>query len=173
MQINRHSINVLMDRMDETSQDVSNLYNLTTSLATSLSYHQIILYIRSVLANQDSLSYIIKVSTHTMDYIDAATTGTLSPHILPIMDLKKMLSHIEDTLPSTLPLPVSPEDALHFYHYLCTHVLTANNQFLLLIDVPVQDRSQQLTIYKMFTLDIPRGNFTAHYHINTKYLGIT
>ena len=50
-QINRHSINVLMDKMDETSQDVNNLYNLTTSLATSLSYHQILLHIRSVLAN--------------------------------------------------------------------------------------------------------------------------
>ena len=48
-QINRHSINVLMDKMDETSHDVNNLYNLTTSLATSLSYHQIVLYIRSVL----------------------------------------------------------------------------------------------------------------------------
>ena len=83
VQVNRHSINVLIDKMDVTSQDVNNLYNLTTSLATSLSYHQIIPYIRSVLANlQDSPSYIIKVSTHTMDYIDAATTGTLSPHIL-------------------------------------------------------------------------------------------
>ena len=50
-QVKRHSINVLMDKMDETSQDVSNLYNLTTSLATSLSYDQIVLYIRSVLAN--------------------------------------------------------------------------------------------------------------------------
>ena len=50
-QINRHSINVLMDKIDETSQDVNNLYNLATSLDTSLSYHQIILYIRSVLAN--------------------------------------------------------------------------------------------------------------------------
>ena len=50
-QINRHSINILMDKVDETSQDVNNLYNLTTSLTTSLSYHQIILYIRSVLAN--------------------------------------------------------------------------------------------------------------------------
>ena len=50
-----------------------------------------------------------------MDYIDAATTGTLSPHILPIMDLQKMLAHIEETLPSTLHLPVSSEDTLHFY----------------------------------------------------------
>ena len=50
-----------------------------------------------------------------MDYIGAATTGTISPHILPIMDLKKMLSHIEETLPSTLHLPASSEDTLHFY----------------------------------------------------------
>ena len=71
-----------MDKMDETSQDVNNLYNLTLSLATSLSYHQLVLYIRSVLANLlDSLSYIRTVSTHTMDYINAATTGTLSPCI--------------------------------------------------------------------------------------------
>ena len=171
-QVNRHSINDLMDNMDETSHDVNNFYNLTTSLATSLSYHQIILYIRSVLANlRDSLSYIIKISTHTMGYIDTATTGTLSPHILPIMDFKKMLSHIEETLLSKLHLPVSFEDTLNFYCYLCTHVLTANKQFIL-INVPIQDQSQ-FTIYKMFTLDIPHGNFTVHYDVNTNYLRIT
>ena len=53
------------------------------------------------------------------------------------------------------------------------HVLVANKQFLLLIKVPIQDRSQQLSIYKIFTLDIPHGNFTAHYDINTQYLRIT
>ena len=47
-----------------------------------------------------------------MDYIDVAKTGTLSPHFLSIIDLKKMLSHIEDTLPSTLHLPVSSQDTL-------------------------------------------------------------
>ena len=108
-----------------------------------------------------------------MDYIDAATTGTLSPHILPIMDLKKILSHIEETLPSSLHLPVSSADILHLYCYLHTDVLITNKQFLLLIDVPIQDQSQQLTIYKIFTLDIPHGNFTVCYDVNTKYLGIT
>ena len=48
-----------------------------------------------------------------MDYINAATTGTLSPHILPVMDLQKMF-HIKEALPSTLQLPVSPDDTLHF-----------------------------------------------------------
>ena len=130
VQVNRHSINVLMGKVDETVHNVNNIYNLTTSLATSLSYHQLILHIRSVLANLwDSLSYIRIVSMHTMDYVDASTTGTLLPHVLPIMDLKKMLSHIEDTLPLTLHQPISSEDALHFYGYLGTHVLIANKQF--------------------------------------------
>ena len=53
------------------------------------------------------------------------------------------------------------------------HVLIANKQFLLLIDVPIQDWSQQLSIYKIFTLNIPHGNFTAHYDINMKYIRIT
>ena len=110
---------------------------------------------------------------HTMDYVDAAMTGTLSPHILHIMDLNMMLAHIEETLPPTLHLPVFSEDTLHFYRYLHTHVLIANKQFLLLIDIPIQDRSQQLSIYKVFTLDIPHANFTAWYDINTQYLGIT
>ena len=173
-QVNRHNINVLMDKVDETSHDISNLYNLTTSLATSINFHQLILHIRLVFANlYNSLDYIRRVSTHTMDYIDAATLGTLSPHILLVMDLQKMLLHIDETLPPMLHLPVSSDDTLPFYRYLHTHVLIANKQFLLLIDVPIQDRSQQIIIYEVFTLNIWHGNITACYDVTTKYLGIT
>ena len=76
-----------------------------------------------------------------MEYTDAATPGALSPHVLPITDLQRMLQHITDTLPPTLHLPIPPEDTLHFYRYLCTHILIENKQFLLLIDIPIQDRS--------------------------------
>ena len=76
-----------------------------------------------------------------MDYINAATLGTLSPHVLLVVDLQRMLSHIADTLPPTLHLPVSPDDTLHLYRYLCTHILIENKEFLLLINVPIQDRS--------------------------------
>ena len=163
-----------MDKVDETSHDINNLYNWTNSFVTSISFHQLILHIRSVLANlHGSLCYIKTVSTHTMDYIDAVIPGTLSPHLLPIMDLQKMLIHREETLPPMLHLPVSSDNTLHFYRYLHTHVLIANKQFLLLINVPIQDRSHQMTIYEIFTLDILHGNFTACYDITTKYLGIT
>ena len=130
-QVNRQHINIIMDAVDKTVHDINNLYNITTLLYTSLSYYQLVLYIRSVLSNlQDSLSYIRTVSMHTMH------------------------------------LPVSSEDTLHFYRYLHTHVLIANRQFLLLIDIPIQDHMQQLSVYKIFTMDIPHGNFTAQYDIN-------
>ena len=58
-QVNRHSINILMDKVDATSHDINTLYNLTMSLATSISFHQLILHLRSVFANlHDSLNYI-------------------------------------------------------------------------------------------------------------------
>ena len=76
--VNRQYINIIMDTVDKMVHDVNNLYNITTSLYISLSYHQLVLHIRSVLANlQDSLSYIRTVSMHTKDYVHAATTGAL------------------------------------------------------------------------------------------------
>ena len=133
-----------------------------------------ILHIRSVFANLcDSLHYIQMVSTHTMEYINTATSGTLSPHVLPVIDLQKMLQHIADTLPPTLHIPISPEDTLHFYRYLRTHILIENKQFLLLIDVPIQDRPCQITIHQILTLDIPYGNYSACYDVHTKYFGVT
>ena len=173
-QVNRHSINTIMDAVQTTSHDINNLYNLTTSLATSINFNQMILHIRSVFANlRDSLNYIWTVSTHTMEYINAATSGTLSPHVLPVIDLQKMLQHIADTLPPTLHLPISPDDTLHFYRYLHTHVLIENKQFLLLIDIPIQDRSHQITIHQILILDIPHENYSAHYDMHTKYFGVT
>ena len=144
------------------------------ALASSITFNQMILHIRSVSANlRDTMLYLRTISTHTMDYIDAATSGILSPHVLPFVDLCKMLQHIADALPPTLHLLISPVDTLHFYRYLRTHVLIENKKFLLLIDIAIQDRARQITIHQVFTLDIPHGNYSAHYDINTQYFGVT
>ena len=50
-QVNRHSINNLIDAVHTTLQDINNIYNLTTSLAASINFNQIILHIRSVFPN--------------------------------------------------------------------------------------------------------------------------
>ena len=162
-----------MNTAEISHQDVTLLYNITHSLYSSLSYQQIVLHICSILVNlMDSLYYMREVTIHTADYIDSATTGILSANILPMEDLMEMLLHIKETLPSTMDLPISSEDVLHFYRYLCTHILIADEQFLLLINVPIQDCAQQLEICKVFNLDISHRNFSACYRINNRYLGI-
>ena len=165
-QVNWHSINNLIDAMLTTSQDINSLYNLTTSLAASINFNQMIQNIRSMFANLwDSLHYLRMVSTHTMEYIDAATSDILSPHVLPVVDLQKMLQHIADTLPPTLHL---------LYHQKTPYISTGTCiQFLLPIDIPIQDRACQITVHQVFTLDIPHRNYSAHYNINTRYFGVT
>ena len=165
-QVNRQHINIIMDKVGNTVHNVNNLYKITTSLSTTLSYYQLVLHIRSVLANLwDSLSYIQSVSMHIMDYVNAATTGTLSPHILPITDLKWMLCHIEETLPTTIHLPVSSEDTLHLHRYLPTHILIAYRQFLLLIDVlyRIICNSSQFTRFSLgiFLMEISQHNMMS------------
>ena len=108
-----------------------------------------------------------------MECNTTATSGILSPHVLPVVDLQKMFQHIADTLPPSLHLPISPEDTLHFYRYLHTCILIENKQFLLLIDIPIQDRACQITVHQVYTLDIPHRNYSAHYDINTRYFGVT
>ena len=105
---------------------------------------------------------------HAMDYIDAATNSMLSPHVLPTEDFQKMLIQIEEAPPSTIHLMVSSEDTLHFYRYLCTHVLIADKQFLLLLNVPIHGHAQQPEIYEVFNLVIPHRNISACYNIDNK-----
>ena len=55
-QVNRQHINLVMNVVERTHQDVTMLYNITSPLYTSLNYQQIVPYIHSILANlRDSL----------------------------------------------------------------------------------------------------------------------
>ena len=83
-----------MEAVERTYQDVTTLYNITTSLYTHLYYQQIVLHIHSshpshsILANlRDSLYYMRQMAMHVKDYVNAATTGILLPHVLPVEDL--------------------------------------------------------------------------------------
>ena len=98
---------------------------------------------------------------HVMDYIDGAMAGIISLHVIPVEDLQKMVIHIKEALHSMMHLLVSSEDTLYFYKYLHTHVLIADKEFLLFIDVYIQDHAQQLKTYEVFNLVIPHGKLSA------------
>ena len=87
--------------------------------------------------------------------------------------MRSMLRCIESKIPSTVHLPISLDDTLHVYQYLNTHILIADGQFLLLTEQPIQNRAQQLQIYKVLNLPVSHSNLSAQYKINHKYVGVT
>ena len=157
-----------MEAIERTHNDVTTLITITSLIHTCINYQQILLHVCSILADlRDSLYYMRQIAMHVMDYIDASATGILSPHPLPVEVLQEMLIHIEEELPSTMHLPASSDDILHFYRYLHAHSLVAEEQFLLTIDVPIQHYTQQIEIYQVLNLFILKGSLSALYNIDT------
>ena len=174
-QVNRHSINSLVDTVHTAAQDIDNLYNVTTSLASSITFNQMILHIRSVFANLwDTMQYLCTQYPHIpWTTLMLPLLAYCHPMFYQLQIYVRCSSTLLTPCHQTLHLPISPVDTLHFYRYLRTHVLIENKQFLLLINIPIQDRARQITIHQVFALDIPHGNYSAHYDINTQYFGVT
>ena len=62
-QVKRQHFNLVMEAAERTHQDVTTLYNITSSLYTNPNYQQIVLHICSILANlRDSLYYMRQVA---------------------------------------------------------------------------------------------------------------
>ena len=79
-QVNRQHINMVMESVQRTYNYVTTLFNITCLIYMHLNYHQILLHIHSILISlRDSLYYMRQITMDAMDYIDAATTGIISP----------------------------------------------------------------------------------------------
>ena len=78
-QVNRQHINIVMNAAEKKHQDPE----LPADYCTPCSFHS------------------------SKPQVSAATNRILSPHVLPVEDLREMLLHIEETLPSTMHLPIS------------------------------------------------------------------
>ena len=141
-QVNRQELNEVMDALQKVNKDVNTLFNITDILTQHLRYQQIYTYAHTILAYlRNSLTYMKQVAINTMDYINVAAANIFSPDIL-LVELRNMLRYIKSQLPSIMHLPISLDDTFHFYQYPNTHILTAERQHLLLIDVLIQDRVQ-------------------------------
>ena len=146
-QVNRHSINILMDEAEATSDQ----FLLTFAIHSTTSEWFI------------HISWTILMQPHEEH----------SLHTSYLSWIYKRCCYIYQ-IPYHLHCPYLFHQMFHpaFFTDIYTHTFWLKT-ILLLIDVPIQDRSWQITIHEVFTLSIPHGNFSACYAINTKYLGIT
>ena len=93
-QVNRQWINIILKELTKSNEDIRALFNITNQLATQVQVQNIMLHLRAMLANlRDCLHFMKQLANHVLEYIDTATTGTLTPHLIPVPDLQKMLLH--------------------------------------------------------------------------------
>ena len=103
-QVNRQQINIILKELTKSNEDIRALFNITNQLATQVQVQNIALHLRAMLANlRDCLHFMKQLANHVLEYIDTATTGTLTPHLIPIPDLQQMLYRIESELPLQIP----------------------------------------------------------------------
>ena len=123
-QVNRQQINIILKELTKSNEDIRVLFNITNQLATQVQVQNIVLHLQAMLANlRDCLHFMKQLANHLLEYIDTATTGPLTPHLIPVPDLQQMLYQIESELPPNMHLPIPSSDPLHFYRYLWSHVL--------------------------------------------------
>ena len=91
-QVNRHWINIILKELTKSNEDIRALFNITNQLATQVQVQNIVLHLRAMLKNlRDCLHFMKQLANHILEYIDTATTGTLTPHLIPVPDFQQML----------------------------------------------------------------------------------
>ena len=83
-QVNRQWINIILKELTKSNEDIRALFNITNQLATQVQVQNIVLHLRAMLVNlRDCLHFMKQLANHILEYTDTATTGTLTPHLIP------------------------------------------------------------------------------------------
>ena len=89
-QVNRQQINIILKELTKSNEDIRALFNITNQLATQVQVQNIVLHLRAMLANlRDCLHFMKQLANHVLEYIDTATTGNLTPHLIPVPNLQR------------------------------------------------------------------------------------
>ena len=128
-----------------------------SSIYTYINYQQILLQVHSILVNlRDSLCYMRQIAMHVMDYIRCShywyiiTTCTSSRRFKRNAD-----AHWKQSYHQPCTYQCHQMTLFTSIDTCAPTVLVAEEHFLLLVDVPIQDHTQQLEIYQVFSLLIP------------------
>ena len=172
-QVNRQQINIILKELTKSNEDIRALFNITPTSYTSTSSEHRFTPQSNAREPQRLFTFHEAVSKSRTRIHRHCHHRYPNTTLIPVPDLQQMLYQIESELPPNMHLPIPSSDPLHFYRYLWTHVLVEENQFLLLIDIPIQDRAQQIQIYQIINLPVPVGNYSMKYTMEMKYLGVT
>ena len=118
-----------------------------------------------------------KNSENIYSFLRVTSTHKLDPTVIPIPQLKEILSEVEDEISESprlaLPIPVETEIE-DYYNILRVSTVITEDALIILLSVPLTDVSLQMNLYKAHNLPAvhPTLNYSATYLLEGEYLAI-
>lgn len=154
----RASFNWLINNLKELKEEVGNNLEAVTDELQELcgfvqQYFQLIIITNRVQQTGQSLIILLD---HMKAQLDMLSLGHLSPSIVTLGSLKKLLLKLQAELPHHLCLPVDPTEELGKYYTALGYVtLSEDKKLLVLASIPLSNRESLFEIYQVINLYIP------------------
>jgi len=151
-------------------KEVDNLRYVTATLVELQSVgHQLTMGIDALSGNVDRL----------YEYMRVLASHEVHPMILPPRELKRVLEEARPVIRETdsrLAFPADPEaDIWSYYPIMRITPIVAYDCLIILLTIPLVDRSNELSVYKVHNLPAldPSGLFAFTYELEGDYLALT
>ena len=90
------------------------------------------------------------------DQIDLLSLGKLTPGVIAPDEFRSILLHIKEKLPKNLLLAMEPLTNLwSFYQIVSSNAVIIDNKLVILLNIPLIDRSDKMDIYRVINLPLP------------------
>ena len=116
-----------------------------------------------------------KNSENIYSFLRVMSTHKLDPTVIPIPQLKEILSEVEDEISESprlaLPIPVNTEIE-DYYNILRVSTVITEDALIILLSIPLTDVSLQMNLYKAHNLPAvhPTLNYSGTYLLEGEYL---
>ena len=113
------------------------------------------------------------------DYLTSIATHMITPRQIPPDDLRVVLEQVSIDMhkfSQRIKLPFDPKkDIWNYYKILRIYPIVLEDYLVIMIDIPLVDKSRELNIYKAHNLPIlhPLLKKTFQYQLESEYFGIT
>ena len=167
VKLNRDRIQALNDGIDNVLSSLGETLVLVNSTALALEeIHKFLgLYTQLEEVVDSTNELLLEVVEYLSDLrmqIDTIVSGTLTPSVVKPNKFRSILNRIRKSLNSNLRLPADPNFELWVFYKLvkCSAVFEMD-RILIILEIPLIAHSDEMEIYKVYSLPVPNQNIHA------------
>ncbi|ESO98603.1 hypothetical protein LOTGIDRAFT_174137 [Lottia gigantea] len=163
---NRVSINALVYNLKAFEPQVTQLLtDVTKEVNKVKGFLQLTSKINFIIKELQNIIFQgLKYFDHLNLQLNMLSLGHISPSTISPSDLKSLLGTINGHLPTSVHLPVDPDDHLwKYYKFLTCSAVLSSDTLLIIFNLPLLDSNRKLEIFQAHNLPVP---FTSKRIIN-------